>query len=76
MPKNELTPRIKKVCVFCEGKTSPSYIDSVTLRRFLSDRGKILSKMRSGLCSKHQRRVAEEVKHARHLALLPFVIGV
>jgi small subunit ribosomal protein S18 len=43
-----------------------------TLRRFLTDRGKIKSRRKTGTCSKHQRRLAIAVKRARHLALLPF----
>lgn len=70
--------RIKKItvpkeCFFCkEGKT-PTFADNETLRRFLSDRGKIIGRARSGLCSMHQKRLTSAIKHARHLALLPFV---
>ena len=76
MSNTELKPKSKKICLFCESKTMPIYTDSVALKRFLSDRGKILAKTRSGLCSKHQRRVSTEIKHARHLALLPFVLKI
>lgn len=65
-------PRAKKVCAFCTNKTMPFYTDTVSLRRFLTERGKIVPKLRSGLCSKHQRKVTTEIKRARHLALLPF----
>ncbi len=67
-------PKVKKVCQFCENKTEPHYWDASALRRFVNDRGRIVSRSRNGSCSKHQRRVAREVKHARHLALLPFVV--
>jgi small subunit ribosomal protein S18 len=43
-----------------------------TLRRYLTDRGKIKSRRKTGTCAKHQRRLAVAVKRARHLALLPF----
>lgn len=66
----------KKVCQFCESKNEPTYTDSAALRKFMSDRNRILSHARTGVCSKHQRRVAKEIKHARHLALLPFVASV
>ena len=69
--KREL--RVKKVCLFCQNKSTPTYTDLVTLRRFLTDRAKILPKLRSGVCSKHQRAVTKNIKYARHLALLPFV---
>lgn len=68
--------RTKKVCVFCKGKSEPIYTDSMTLMRYLSDRGRIVPKLRSGVCSKHQRSVAREIKRARHLALLPFVVKI
>lgn len=64
--------RTKKVCFFCQGKTSPSYTDIATLRRFTTDRAKIVPKAKSSLCSKHQRAVTREIKYARHLSLLPF----
>lgn len=63
----------KKKCIFCQTKSNPSYTDLATLRRFLTDRAKILGKARSNICSKHQRAVAKNIKYARHLSLLPFV---
>lgn len=65
--------RSKKGCFFCQNKSIPSYTDLVSLRRFLTDRAKILNRARSGVCSKHQRVLAKNIKYARHLALLPFV---
>jgi small subunit ribosomal protein S18 len=65
-----------KFCVYCTTRTIPSYTDSAGLRRFVSTRGKIVSKLRSGVCSRHQRVLTREVKHARHLALLPFMLKV
>lgn len=64
--------RAKKRCLFCKSNTKPSYTDSAALRRFTNDRGKILPKLRTGTCSKHQRMVTHQIKYARHLALLPF----
>lgn len=70
------TPLVKKVCFFCKSTDpalkNPIYTDVVTLRKFVTDRGKIVAKQRSGACSKHQRKIALNVKYARHLALLPF----
>ena len=68
-----LPPRPKKTCFFCDNKKEPTYTDTVVLKKFLNDRIRIVSKQRSGACSKHQRRISVEIKHARHLALLPFV---
>ncbi len=67
------TGRTKRVCLFCKGKTEPSYTDMAVLRRFTTDRVKIVARAKSSLCSKHQRAVARNIKYARHLALLPFV---
>lgn len=68
----EEVSRAKRTCLFCQGKTNPSYTDIVTLRRFTTDRAKIVPKLKSNLCSKHQRAVAKHIKYARHLSLLPF----
>lgn len=65
--------KIVKKCQFCKDKTEPLFKDVAVLKRYLTERGKILPRVRSGACAKHQRRVAQSIKHARHLALLPFV---
>lgn len=65
--------RTKRPCLFCQNKSRPAYTDLVTLRRFLTDRAKIVAKERSGVCARHQRAVAKNIKYARHLSLLPFV---
>lgn len=64
---------VPKECYFCVQKKDPWYSDTASLQKFISDRGKIIVRTRSGLCSRHQRRLTTAVKHARHLALLPFV---
>jgi small subunit ribosomal protein S18 len=65
--------RRRKVCAFCLEKGKPiDYKDIGTLRRYLTDRGKIRSRRKTGTCAKHQRRLAVAIKRARHLALLPF----
>ena len=50
------------------------YKNAEILRRYLSDRGKIKSRRRSGVCARHQRQLARAIKRARHLALLPFTV--
>lgn len=61
------------MCAFCLEKSKAiDYKDISTLRRFLTERGKIKSRRKTGTCAKHQRRLAIAVKRARHLALLPF----
>jgi small subunit ribosomal protein S18 len=64
---------VRKVCAFCAGKLDTiDYKDSARLRNFISDRGRIASRRRTGTCAKHQRVLAVAIKRARHLALLPF----
>ena len=60
-------------CYFCVEKKEPWYSQAEVLRRYLTERGKIIGRTRNGLCSKHQDRLSLSIKHARHLALLPFV---
>jgi small subunit ribosomal protein S18 len=59
-------------CPFCEKGLTPSYAEHKVLKSFLSDRAKIFGSDRTGVCSRHQRRLSREVKRARHLGLLPF----
>lgn len=70
-PKKKII-KVPVDCVFCNDSLTPSYKDSETLASFLTDRAKIISKDRTGVCSKHQRAISREIKRARHLALLPF----
>ena len=64
----------KKVCIFCADKVSYiDYKDSAKLRKFISERGKILPRRISGTCALHQRELNTAIKRARNVALLPFV---
>jgi small subunit ribosomal protein S18 len=64
---------VRKVCAFCASKTDTiDYKDAARLRNFISDRGRIASRRRTGTCARHQRVLAVAIKRARHLALLPF----
>lgn len=65
--------RAKKACFFCQSGKEPSYTDMAVLKRYTTDRAKIVPKAKSSLCSRHQRIVTKQIKYARHLALLPFV---
>lgn len=65
---------LRQDCSFCQTGVTPDYKKVEELRRFTTDRGKIVSRGRTGICAKHQRRLAREIKRARHLALLPFVV--
>ena len=64
----------KKVCAFCVDKvTSIDYKDTAKLRRYLSERGKILPRRTTGTCAEHQRDLTGAIKRARQIALLPYV---
>ena len=64
----------RKVCSFCVDKIEHiDYKDAPRLRRYLSERGKILPRRITGTCAKHQRQLTVAIKRARHIALLPFV---
>ena len=63
----------RKVCTFCVDKVEHiDYKDVAKLRRFITERGKILPRRISGNCAKHQRQVTVAIKRARNIALLPF----
>ncbi len=64
----------KKICVYCsKHEDEIDYKDIARLSKFVSEKGKILPRRNTGLCAKHQRQLANAVKRAREMALLPFV---
>ena len=66
--------RRKKVCNFCVDKVETiDYKDVARLRRFISERAKILPRRVTGTCARHQRELTVAIKRARHIALLPSV---
>ena len=66
--------RRRKVCQFCVDKmTTIDYKDTVRLRKFITERGKIMPRRMSGVCARHQRDLAIAIKRARVVALLPYV---
>src|ERR1017187_4368249 len=73
MAKPPIRKPKKKVCLFCQEKVvRVDYKDTGTLRKFISDRGKIRARRVSGNCTRHQRDVATAIKNAREMALLPY----
>lgn len=69
--------RRKKLCRFCVEKIDDiNYKDMKLLTSFISERGKITPRRISGVCAPHQRRLAESIKQARNIALLPFTTSV
>ncbi len=64
----------RRVCAFCANKSEVvDYKDPGKLHGYISDRGKIVPRRRTGACAKHQRILARAIKRARHLALLPYI---
>ena len=61
----------KKVCMMCAGKTV-DYKDPETLRKYINEKGKILPRRVTGNCARHQRYIAQQIKRARAIALLPY----
>jgi len=65
----------RKVCQFCANKTtSIDCMDAETLKKYISESGKILPRRMTGTCAAHQREVTTAIKRARHLAVLPFSV--
>ena len=72
--RNNKNRKRKKVCQFCADKSEYiDYKDTAKLRRFLSERGKILPRRTTGTCAEHQRQLTVAIKRARQIALLPYV---
>ena len=65
--------RRRKVCAFCVDKVEHvDYKDAGKLRKYMSERGKIMPRRMTGTCARHQRQLTEAIKRARHIALLPY----
>lgn len=76
LTKRKFSPKrkpIAKDCFFCQNNLQPDYKDIEILNKFITERKKIASREYSGVCAKHQRKLARAIKQARHLALIPFV---
>lgn len=65
---------VAKNCPFCANNTEPDYKQVDVLSKYVTERGKLLGRARTGVCAKHQRAITVAVKRARHVALLPFVV--
>ena len=65
----------RKICVFCENIDQKiNYKDFKTLRKFITDQGKIIPGHVTGLCAKHQRHLGKAIKQARNISLLPYSV--
>ena len=77
MKRRNASRRRKKVCVFCadnEAAALIDYKDTNKLKRYVSERGKILPRRITGNCAKHQRALTVAIKRARHIAIMPYTV--
>jgi small subunit ribosomal protein S18 len=73
MGRGKYIPK-RKICLFCRDKVAHiDYKDAAKLRPYITDRGKISPRRKSGTCARHQRALAAAIKRARHIALLPYI---
>jgi small subunit ribosomal protein S18 len=74
-PRGKRRRRRPKVCFFCIDKVSNvDYKETDKLKKYLSDRGKIIPRRVTGNCAKHQRQLTRAIKRARFMALLPYTV--
>ena len=74
-PARQMMRKKKKVCAFCADKIGHiDYKDTARLRKYVTERAKILPRRITGTCAKHQRALTVAVKRARHIALLPYTL--
>ena len=62
----------KKICQMCAGK-DVDYIDVMIVSKYITEKGKIMPRRMTGACAKHQRHIAQQIKYARYMALIPYV---
>ena len=74
MKQNKRLRPVARNCHFCDNKMEPDYKDVTLLGKYITERGKLLGRSRTGICSKHQRSLETAVKYARHVAFLPFLV--
>jgi small subunit ribosomal protein S18 len=72
--RNNNNKKRKKICNFCAEKAEMiDYKDAIKLRKYVSERSKILPRRITGTCAKHQRELTIAIKRARHIALIPYI---
>jgi len=74
--KKRRPPRVTGPCPYCESGKGPSYKNYKDLANYMSARARVLGKSRTGICTRHQKRMTKEIKRARHLGLLPFAPAI
>lgn len=70
---NRFRRRVPSKCSFCVSDTVANYKETTMLKNFMTDKGKIVARSRTGICQKHQKALSVAIKHARHMGLLPYV---
>lgn len=69
----KVRPQRKKVCAFCADKNNViDWKDAAKLRRYITEKGKILPSRQTGVCAKHQRELTKAIKRARNMSILPY----
>ena len=69
----KVRPQRKKVCAFCADKNNViDWKDAAKLKRYITEKGKILPSRQTGLCATHQREVTKAIKRARNMSILPY----
>ena len=68
--------KVPRNCQFCREGREPVFSDVASFSKYVSERGRIIGKDRTGVCARHQRRLARAIKRAREVALIPFVAGL
>ncbi|OGY22073.1 MAG: 30S ribosomal protein S18 [Candidatus Woykebacteria bacterium GWB1_45_5] len=72
-PTNKIKVYRRRSCLFCKEKSEPDFKETEALKKFITERGKIVGRAKTGVCAGHQRKLASSIKRARILSLLPFV---
>ncbi|OGM27296.1 30S ribosomal protein S18 [Candidatus Woesebacteria bacterium RIFCSPLOWO2_01_FULL_39_61] len=80
-PRKKAPPKVRRIrviadCPFCKADKDPDYKDYGGLKKYLSERARIIGKEYTGVCSKHQRRLSKEIKRARQIGLLPITPSI
>lgn len=70
--KKPYRPAKKKVCQFCSEKVAIDYKEVSILKRYITEKGKIIPRRNTGTCARHQRELSVAIKRAREMALLPY----
>lgn len=74
MMKRQMKRPVPGKCFFCESKQEPSYLEYQVMHKFVSERGKLMGRAKTGMCAKHERAINREIKRARFVGFVPYVV--